>query len=237
MISCKDDGVSSSYCKVTDAESTVSSTDPLVDEVDDGGGDGGGDGGEADAGPSAKADYSALYCVEYSTTGNGSLKINIINYWADCQGPFNAEVTDGSSTSIEVTVTPEQCAASGCFCPYDFTLAAGSLTLESKIELTIRRFSCISMNTESYETVSLWPAESGTGIVCQYFGRTGERHGICANEETCDEGLVCEESETLTGFEPVCLVPCETEFDCPVPNAFTCDDGACHVIPNMTQTE
>jgi hypothetical protein len=229
MISCKDDGVSSSYCKESDAVSTVSSTVSLEAGVDDGG-------GAEDAGAFAKADYTALYCVEYSTAESTSLKINIINYWADCRGPFNAEITDGSSSAIEVTVTPEQCASSGCLCPYDFSLDAGNIDLKIPITLTIGRFSCITFNTESHETVTLHPDESSSGIICQYFGRTGEKHGLCADGETCDEGLICEDSETLSGFEPVCLVPCETRFDCPVPESFTCDDGACHVIPNMTQT-
>ncbi len=239
LCGCKEK-VAASYCKQSDAVSTVSDSDAsgAVGASDAGDLVDAGDAGDADAGSGASAapDYSKLYCAAYSTTGSASLEIDIINFWADCGGPFKAELSGSSSTSAEITVMPNQCSSSGCLCPYDFSLNAGGLNLNSPIELTINRFSCLTMRPGAHETLTLHPEQSSDGIVCQYFGSTKDRHGLCANDNTCDEGLICRDAETLSGFDPVCLVPCEDRFDCPVPEAFTCDEGACVVIPNMTQT-
>ena len=221
---------SSAYCKTDESVSTVE----IELAVEDAGEDASDD---ADAGASAgEYDYTGLMCFVYDRLDTGIYRLGVVNYWSECFGAVTAELTDRSVDAVSVTVTPESC-GSGCLCPHDFSLDVGKFGLGTDITLTVERFSCLTWQSESEESAILPVQTSALGLVCQYMGAyAGERHAPCRSDGSCDEGLLCEGTETLTEWMDVCLMPCDTAADCPIPSVFQCDDGACHVIPGMTQS-
>jgi hypothetical protein len=46
---------------------------------------------------------------------------------------------------------------------------------------------------------------------------------------TCATGLVCDSSAAAN--QPVCLVPCATNADCPRTDVWSCQSGLCRPIP------
>ena len=230
---CSDDaGASSAHCKVDESVSTVDIDFQI--EAGDAGADASDD---ADAGASVVYDYTDLICFAYDRLDVGAYRLGIVNYWTECGGAVKAAVTGRSNDSVSVTVTPESC-GSGCLCPRDFSLDVGDVGQGTDVVLTVERFSCMTWRNESAESATLPVQSSDKGLVCQYMGASiGGRHAPCHSDGSCDdEGLVCEGTETLSDWMDVCLVPCDTVADCPIPSAFQCDDGACHVLPGMTQS-
>jgi hypothetical protein len=77
------------------------------------------------------------------------------------------------------------------------------------------------------DTLAWFGACGGLHLPCSgarsgCFGEPGDEPG---DEPSCDEGLVCD-----GGDGPgLCLAPCETDGDCPLPGVEVCDDGLCRV--------
>ncbi len=225
---CKEDNVATSYCKNSESTST---NKPIVEKPNSLG-----DAGNNDSEASYdENDYTGLYCFEYGIVNN-TLHINIVNYWADCQGPFTVELKEKTSNSISISILPQSCAASGCLCPYDFPLSFSDINFQEDISFKVRRYSCLTGNVESSYDALLSLKEESYGIICQYFGQTvGKRHSFCKENQSCDEGLECTEVDTLIGKASICLLKCEEISDCPVTGGFTCEEGVCKVKDSMKE--
>ncbi len=177
-----------------------------------------------------------LSCVEWQTTDNQRLDVQIVNFAAGCEIDW-AGGAGVEQETLRVRLKNPSCSVAACGnCLYD-THTSVALPESDRVELRLELSSC-----EGEAKVLAWDlsiGEKSHGYLCDFADAWGSRAAAsrlglegtaftpCDDPgeatDACNAGLTCQSSSA--GLR--CLPECSSDADCPLEGALTCASGYC----------
>jgi hypothetical protein len=188
--------------------------------------------------PPDAADYAGLQCISYGTGAGGGFAVDLFNFSSAC-GPEWEGVAEVHGASVTVGVTNPGCVMADCgSCIYDWAFEVDGVGGGADVDLTISVEACPGDQAPVTETVSLPSETLVQGLLCRYadwstldwLGYGGTLHTPCgAAGFTCAGDLVC--APVGEDGSEICVAPCDTVADCPLPDLMLCAANRCVLDP------
>ncbi|MCK9463268.1 MAG: hypothetical protein M0R80_26920 [Proteobacteria bacterium] len=193
--------------------------------------------------PLDAADYDGLQCVSYGATAGGDFAVDLFNFDAAC-GPVWDGVAAVDGAAVTVGVTNPGCVVADCgSCIYDWAFVIEGVSTGADVELTISVETCPGEELPVTETASLPAGTLGQGLKCRYaswgtlewLGFVGTLHTPCGALATAEDVIACEGDLVCAaageGGREICVAPCGTVADCPLPDIMLCQVNLCVLDP------
>jgi hypothetical protein len=180
---------------------------------------------------------AGLRCVAWQRLAN-EVKIDLYNFDSACGAQWTGDGAVASDGTLVLDISNPSCRIAACgVCLYDWSFdLRTSVASGVSVPVTIAVAPC-----ESTMATSTWSEVIGNedqGIHCVFAaytalilqagatGTSGTAGMPCIGAaETCAEGLVCDNGAAAN--QPLCLVPCTTDADCPRTDVWSCQLGLC----------
>ena len=193
-----------------------------------------------------------LRCVAWQRMGANELKVDLFNFDASCGATWTGDAAVAADGTLNLHVDNPSCTIALCGkCLYDWSFDVNlSVAVGAVVPVTIAADSCASSQAATTWSVAIGSEDKGIHCTLADYGAmtwqasatsTCGKAGmpcvgslLCGSGEvtstgTCDAGLVCDSSAAAN--QPVCLLPCTTNTDCPRADVWSCQSGLCRPIP------
>jgi len=197
------------------------------------------------------ARYNHLYCFTWSRTEN-EVMFRVRNLVAGCGLHIVRSDAHVEGNEIAVSGRSPECQRSACgTCTYDFEWTVAGVPDSGDLHFSFTETYEDGRVCERPLTLNFWvPADQPEGDRCHFMyyplWPTPQNAAACTKNGPCDAstappgsaGCTCEagsrcSEQKLTQPQASsagrCLVECETDADCPLPDSFTCIDGLCNL--------
>jgi hypothetical protein len=199
-----------------------------------------------------EAGLEGLRCVAWQRVGATELKVDLFNFDAACGATWTGDAAVAADGTLNLHVDNPSCMIASCGkCLYDWSFDANvAVAAGAVVPVAIAVDSCAAS-----QVATTWSAAIGSedkGIHCTLAdygamnwqaaatGTCGKAAMPCAGSllcgsgqftstGTCATGLTCDSSAAVN--QPVCLIPCATNADCPRSDVWSCQLGLCRPIP------
>lgn len=201
---------------------------------------------------SNESGLAGLRCVAWQRVSANELRLDLYNFNSACGATWTGNGTVAADGTLNLHIDNPSCNIARCgSCMYDWsfdlnvTIAAGG-----PVPVAISVNACAA--TQAPTTWSAVIGAEQSGIRCtlaDYGSLTWQASAtntcgtagmpcvgslLCGSGQatstgTCGAGLVCDSSAAEN--QPVCLVPCTVQDDCPRPDVWSCQSGLCRPIP------
>lgn len=184
-----------------------------------------------------EAGLAGLRCVAWQRLAN-ELLLDLYNFDGACGAQWTGSWAVAADGTLALDINNPSCSATACgVCLYDWSFDLKlSVASGAAVPVTIAVAPC-----ESTVVTSTWSELIGSeehGVHCVFAdytalslqagatGTRGESGMPCVGAaETCADGLVC--ASGAAANQRLCLVPCNTDLDCPRTDAWSCQLGLC----------
>lgn len=197
---------------------------------------------------------TGLQCVSWKPGAqDGQLKIDLFNFRGACGADWQGEA-DVLNNEVTLTVNNPGCGVAACgSCIYDWSFEVDDIEIATDYTLVVKVDTCPT-DSDIRTIRTKIPANSAEGIACRYAdfsamvehaetrGKTGTFHMPCggtttsggnAEHGTCVDPLVCIENGDDDWSKAICVHPCETDADCPLPSILSCQDSLCSITQRL----
>jgi hypothetical protein len=192
------------------------------------------------------SEYEGLSCVSWQRDDD-VLQLELTNVEGPClvEVDWRHRVTQRDGVLTLIASGEPECRIAACgSCIYDFRFEVPLKDAAAALQVSFALEICEKLEPPS-ATVTLPLDTADEGVACQqlsahtqsWLGRCGGPHQPCGDGETCfvgdasatecAAGLTCHDAGDDLGR--LCLTPCESDADCPLPAVERCDDGVCQV--------
>jgi hypothetical protein len=194
-----------------------------------------------------EAGLEGLRCVAWQRTSTG-VRLDLYNFDGACGATWTGDGALAADGTLDLHVDNPSCIIAKCgSCLYDWSFTLNTpLPSGAAVPLVVSVDACAATQAATFVSSTLGPAESGITCTLADYGALNSQAdaaGTCgqagmpcvgsllcgsgsfASTGDCDDGLVCDSSAAPN--EPVCLVPCTTDADCPRQDVYTCTTGLC----------
>jgi hypothetical protein len=198
--------------------------------------------------------YAGLDCIVYEVAADRKLRVDIRNIQDGCHVTHEGHARVTGANSLRIAFTNPTCIAAGCgSCTYDAVFEVDLAPFEQQSSLTLsfvidQDESCRppEAKPQLYWMLEVPLQEGSHGASCKYASYFGPPVGCgtlnmpCTTSDrscgfrqsptdpgTCEGELSCRTAAAHPNS--VCMQLCNTDQDCPLPDALHCIDGACQL--------
>lgn len=192
-----------------------------------------------------------LRCVAWQRVGVTELKVDLFNFDAACGASWTGDAAVAADGMLNLHVDNPSCTIALCGkCLYDWSFDVNApLAAGEAVPVAIAVDSCAASQSATTWSASIGSEDKGIHCTLADYGAMtwqasatstcGEAGMPCVGSllcgtgqftstGTCTTGLVCDSSAAAN--QPVCLVPCTTNAECPRADVWSCQAGLCRPI-------
>jgi hypothetical protein len=196
----------------------------------------------------SEAGLDGLRCVAWQRVAADEVKIDLYNFDDACGATWAGDSALTANGTLELHIDNPSCRVASCGkCMYDWSFDIhGKMTADQAMPVAIAIDTCKAQQSTKLMSASLGSEAKGIHCTLADYGALAWQAasaGTCGklgmpctgsllcgtggftSTGTCDTGLTCDSS--AADNEPVCLLPCTNDDDCPRTDVWSCQAGLC----------
>ncbi|MDD5306219.1 MAG: hypothetical protein PHU25_02750 [Deltaproteobacteria bacterium] len=189
--------------------------------------------------------YDGLQCISWKRAADGTLEVDLVNFPGACGARYEGEAALENAHTLRLAALNPSCEIASCgSCIYDWSYEVEGVAADADLKLVMEENACPDGEEGArVDEATIPKARLSAGIMCRYVDSgvmewvagcgalhlpCGTGSGMCPEEPVpCQGDLVC--NATGVGSDEVCMQPCSTSSQCPLPDVLTCDGEVCRL--------